>query len=423
VTSSVQDSPELVRLFETYTGAAGSIGAHYGELAERLTAHQPLIVATGFDIALYPGGGRPPMVEGLRLSTRGFKELAAVSHLGPAVATLARMKELEPDGVWVHDARRLRDSCLEVCLANDVELWRDRIGVAAFRGREESIAAMVDYACRATADLLDRTLSDAAYLTPERLRDDYLEADSSGLAVPLNRVMVATFFLTGLDLAHRLITWFDRLALPWEDTMVIVAGRQGRPTSGVTLESNSVAAVIETVSRGRLPRQHLLIAPHAPVFPVFRGDPTEVAALEQDYRVLWSSLIAMAELGQVMFTGYPHFVPASRAEEPVAQGTTSVDGMPPVSSPSDWFALTTRLRVVLEDPRQLLSGAVTDYAARELVRHDNDPARITVPGLDGEPYPELVLHHRTDDLSDPVPSGSPTATAPFRAAPNRGARP
>ena len=51
-----------------------------------------------------------------------------------------------------------------------------------------------------------------------------------------------------------------------------------------------------------------------------------------------------------------------------------------MSGPDDWFAMTSRLRVVLEDPRQLLSGAVTDYAAQQLVDHDNDPLKVTVPG-------------------------------------------
>ena len=73
----------------------------------------------------------------------------------------------------------------------------------------------------------------------------------------------------------------------------------------------------------------------------------------------------------------------------IAPGTASVAAKPAVSGPDDWFALVTRLRVVMEDPRQLLSGAVTDYASSELVKHDNDPSAITVPGLDGEPYPAL----------------------------------
>jgi hypothetical protein len=63
--------------------------------------------------------------------------------------------------------------------------------------------------------------------------------------------------------------------------------------------------------------------------------------------------------------------------------------MPAIGSPDDWYAMTTRLRVVLEDPRQLLSSAVTDYASQQLIAHDNVPAAVTVPGLDGEPYPPL----------------------------------
>jgi hypothetical protein len=42
---------------------------------------------------------------------------------------------------------------------------------------------------------------------------------------------------------------------------------------------------------------------------------------------------------------------------------------------------------VLEDPRQLLSGAVTDVAAAQLVEHANKPDAVRVPGLDGEAYP------------------------------------
>jgi hypothetical protein len=39
------------------------------------------------DLAIFPGGGRPPSVQTFRLSTPGFKELAGISHFGPAVCT------------------------------------------------------------------------------------------------------------------------------------------------------------------------------------------------------------------------------------------------------------------------------------------------------------------------------------------------
>lgn len=385
------ESPEFLRLFAAYTGSATSIGANFAVASERTHVNDPLIVATGTDMALYPGNGARPMVENFRIASRGFKEISAISHLGPAVATLTRMKELDPQGTWRRDAEELLDSCRAARKANSSSLWRDKLRVEAFAGREDAIAEMADYTCAVTEGLLERALSDEGYLTAAHLRRDYLDSPGGELPVPVNRVMIATFFLAGLDLAHRLITWFDDLELPWERTMVIIAGRQGRPTAGVTRDSNSVAGVIHAASRDRLPSSHLLIAPHAPVFEMYDGTNLDgVAALEQDYRQMWSRVVATSDLGGLMFDGYPRFAPIARNHSTLDPDTRSVSEMPAVSGPTDWFALTTRLRVVLEDPRQLLSGAVTDYASKQLVENGNDPRRVTVPGLDGEPYPSIT---------------------------------
>jgi hypothetical protein len=385
------ESAELIDLFQTYTASATSIGAHFAKAAAVATQNDPLIVATGTDVALYLGGGRPPVVEGYRISTRGFKELAAVSHLGPALATLARMRELDESGPWRADAERLLKATRAARTANSVELWRERIAVKAFAGREEAIAAMIHYSCRLTERFLQRSLDNPSYLTASTLRHDYLEGSTEGLAVPFNRVMIATFFLTGLDTAHRIIAWFDGLDLPWERAMVIMAGKVGRPTAGVTRESNSVAGIIDSASRGRLTPDRLLIAPHAPVFPMFDGgNLASVAALETEYRRLSSSLLATSELGAHMFEGYPQFRPRAGENTAVRAGSTAVHEKPAIDGPDDWLALTTRLRVVMEDPRQLLSGAVTDYASRQLIENENDPAAVIVPGLDGEHYPEIT---------------------------------
>lgn len=388
---SAFESPELLDLFQTYTASPVSMGAHLAQIAAETNRDNPLIVATGTDFVLYPGGGAKPTVEGFRLSTRGFKELAGISHLGPALATLALMRELDESGTWRGDAERLLEATKAARAANSTELWRERIAVNAFAGRENAIAAMVDYSCQQTERVLQRALDDPASLTAATLRQDFLEGPADNLPVPFNRVMVATFFLTGMDIAHRLITWFDTIDLPWERTMVIIAGRQGRPTAGVTRESNSVAGVVDAASRGRLPANRLLIAPHAPVFPMFDGSNlTEVVALEGEYRRLWSSILATCDLGAQMFDGFPRFEPPPVADGGLDAGSRVVHGKPTVRDADDWLALTTRLRVVMEDPRQLLSGAVTDFASRQLVENDNKPSAVTVPGLDGEPYPTVT---------------------------------
>jgi hypothetical protein len=398
--SAAFESPELVDLFTTYTASPDSIGAHLTQATARETEHDPLLVVTGTDLALYTGGGAAPVIEPYRLATRGFKELAGISHLGPALATLARLRELasengRDDGGWRADAARLLDAAKAARAASTMPLWRDQIAVRAFAGREESIAAMVDYSCLLTERLLERALDDPPYLTMSTVRQDYLEgpARHGDLPVPFNKVMIATFYLTGMDIAHRLITWLDAVDIDWERAMVIFAGQAGRPTAGVTQESHSVAGVVRAVSRGRLAPERVFIAPHAPVFPPYNPaekDSSPAKALEAGYRQLWAGLRATSDLAGGMFEGYPRFAAPSAERPTIGPGTASVHAKPALKGPDDWLALVTRLRVVMEDPTQLLSGAVTDYASSELVAHANDPSAVTVPGLDGEPYPLLT---------------------------------
>ncbi|WKK24053.1 DUF5624 domain-containing protein [Streptomyces olivoreticuli] len=384
------ESPELVDLFTTYTAGPGSIGSHLTGTATAHGADDPLIVATGADFALYPGGGRAPMVEGFRLSIRGFKELAAVSHLGPALATLVRLRTGYGDGDWRTQAERLLRQVERSRKANSTELWRDTIAVDAYRGRERAIAGMVDYSCAMTARYLRAALADEDYLTPETLRGDYLDGGGTAeLPVPLNRMMIATFFLIGLDTFHRILGWFRTQRIDWDHAMVVVAGQQGRPTGGVTWNTSSVVAMILGASEYRLPLDRLYLAPHAPTFATpLDGDLGEVAALEEPLRRLWSGIRETVELGTVMFDGYPRFLPGEIAHPDVSDHTvTGISEMPVIHGPDDWRAMTTRLRVVLEDPRQLLSGCVTDYAVQQLVAADNDPAGVVVPGLDRVDYP------------------------------------
>ncbi len=388
MSAPVANESALLELFETYTASPDSIGRHFSSAAAHRVRQDPLLVATASDMVLYPGGGAAPQVEGFRLSTRGFKELAGVSHLGPALASLVVLREQGDATGWYEDAERLLGASERARAANDVALWRDEIAVPAYAGREAAIAAMVDHACAVTSRYLQTVLSDPDHLRADTLQTEVLDSRGSPeLPVGLDRVMIATFFLTGMDVASRLIDWFDEQRIDWSRTMVIIAGKQGRPTAGVTWDSNSVAGIVLGASRGALPLERLLLAPHAPVFASFTGDLGPVAELETTYRSLWAGIRAAAGLGAMMFPGAPPFAASSPADRDPSGATIS--GLPAIDGPDDWPHLVSRLRVVLEDPRQLLSGAVTDYATRELVAADNDPGLLVVPGLDGEPYPAL----------------------------------
>ncbi|MFI9387875.1 DUF5624 domain-containing protein [Kutzneria sp. NPDC052558] len=388
----MDSSPELVDLFTAYTRDAQGIGPLLSQVKHRSLVEDPLIVATGFDVALYPGGGRPPMVDGFRLSVRGFKELSAVSHLGPAVASLVSIAHHTGDDSWHHQAVRLLAATERARAANSPRLWRDVIAVEAFRGREFAIAGMCDYACAATEEYLRRALTTPGYLSAETLRADFLNRDKGKDGTGLiNDMMVATFFLAGLDTSFRLIRWFREQQIDWERAMVVVAGRQGRPTAGVTWNTSSVATMLLGASEYRLPLERMYIAPHAPVFATPKdGDLSEVVALEEPLRTLWAGMRGMQELGEIMFAGYPRYSPDAQQFPDVCDPrVTEVGEMPVIHGPDDLRAMVTRLRVVLEDARQLLSGCVTDYAVAQLVKQDNDPTAVTVPGLDNVRYPRL----------------------------------
>ena len=136
--------------------------------------------------------------------------------------------------------------------------------VEVYRGREDAISAMLDYGRGLAISYLESVFSDEARLTPEFLRRAVLTAESGelGATIPFNWVMIATFFRTGLDISHRIIRWCREQELDWSRTMALICGQQGRPTSGVTLGTNSIAQMIIAASDHRLPLDRLYIAPH-----------------------------------------------------------------------------------------------------------------------------------------------------------------
>jgi hypothetical protein len=384
-------SPEFLKLFEVYTANAQSIGANLTTLTTAASGQgSPLIIATGADFVLYPGDGRPPEVVGYRLSTRGFKELAAVSHFGPALASIIRIKELDPNGsLWRVESERLLSATEAARKANSPEMWRDFVAVPAYKGREIAIANMVHYACDVTERYLKRGLERPETLTAEDLRIQYLEAQGPevGAIVPMNKMMIATFFLVGMDTGHRVMTWFDQHAIDWSKAMALIIGRQGRPTAGVTWATNAVCSYILGASRYKLGLERIYIAPHASFNVNHPVNLEEVKAQEESMRKLWWGTRAMSELGPMMYEGYPRYSPGSGSRPILTADTTEVSEMPAIEGPNDWRALNTRMRVILEDPRQLLAGCVVDYAVDLLQRNGNDPTKVVVPGLDGTSYP------------------------------------
>ena len=61
--------------------------------------------------------------------------------------------------------------------------------------------------------------------------------------------------------------------------------------------------------------------------------------------------------------------------------------MPRLRSPDDRFTAITRLRMVMEDPGQLLVNSVASYIIDQLCERGNRPETVFIPGFSNVEYP------------------------------------
>jgi hypothetical protein len=378
---------EFRSLYDAYTGP-GSTGQHLTKHMARLTERDPLLLVTGADFIIFPGGGRPPIVESFRHSTRGFVELTAVSHLAPSIAWAFRLRELGYAN-WREDAQRLIDRAEQVRSVNDTHYWEQEVAVEAYRGYESKIADMVDYTCRVSSQFMRMCLADERLMTFENLRRNFLDPiDSAAIPVPLNDVMVATFTLTFLDIAYRMIRWLRSQNFNWRELMVLLSGKSGRPSAGLTWQTNNNCHLLWRASEEGISAENVQITPHGPTLALSDlRDPARVAEIEGQVREVFLQLRANTDLARLMFEGYPAFA-KSIEESPVIEPTTkSLHAMPRLRSPDDRLTAITRLRFVMEDPTQLLSNSVAHFVIDQLCEHSNRPGLVVIPGFSKVSYP------------------------------------
>jgi len=83
---------------------------------------------------------------------------------------------------------------------------------------------------------------------------------------------------------------------------------------------------------------------------------TNDATLEASLRTQWATLYGRSQLAAAMFPKYPRFVPAPCPQSAVTPATSIVHVPPRATRAEDLFAFVARLRFMMEDITQLLSG-------------------------------------------------------------------
>ena len=367
-------------LFSAFTGGGkDAIGTQLAELMNKQSSDDPLLVSTASDIGLFPGGGKPAVIESFRKHTKGFIELTAVSHVPLAICYVARMRELQPqDEKWRGQLQLLIDHANRVRQSNTVEMWRDRVALQAFAGAEPKLVDMIEYTLSTSIDYMTRALQAPELLNFEILCKQYIDAKPDTLPVSMNAVMFATFGLAYVDVGYRIGGWLREQQIDWDKVMILVSGQSGRPTAGVSWQSNNMCNLIWKSSDERLSPDRLFVAPNAPGFSVENlPDAEGLKTLEHTYRHIWCNTRASIDLSRKMFEGYAafHFNP-------------QVQAMAPIKSLDDHAACVARLRRIMEDPQQLLSNCVADYILDELRRCNYHPQDVHIPGFTNVEYPK-----------------------------------
>ena len=303
---------------------------------------------------------------------------------------LARLRELD-DPAWRQHAERLILKLTATRQINTSELWQREIAVPALVGYESKVADLVEYGCDVTERFLRAALIEETLLDFENVRQRYLDpVNSQEIPIPINDLMVATFALAFLDIGHRIIRWVRAHVNDWDRLMVLLSGRSGRPTAGLSWPTNNMCHLLWRASSQRLAPERVFIAPHAPSFVLADiKDDAQLQKLSSDFRDIWTNTRASIDLARSMFKGYPTYDGGAAAVAPsvLPVGSETMSEIPALRSPDDRFTAITRLRLVMEDPRQLLANSVASYVIDQLCAGGNDPAKVFIPGFTNVNYP------------------------------------
>ncbi|HEY7666057.1 MAG TPA: DUF5624 domain-containing protein [Xanthobacteraceae bacterium] len=338
-------------------------------------ASGPLVLVVGSDIYVYDS------MSGARLGQQpfradrasGFYELTAISHIGPALAYLAQIKE-NGDARWQARLASLRAHVAEVRALNAraADNWLDRLDQPAWRTHKAQIRNLVDYACARTLSYID-ALGDGTRFTAAGVNADFFNATSAEYPIPFVNVMIGTFMLDALRGATDVHAALASLKLDWPHAMVLVMSRAGsNVSSGLTEGTNWLLLFLKAASGFTLPDDRIKIVPYAQVRPSLGEAQLASADLAYYVQRVWGPLFYRKIVSDQVFASIP---------------TIYLPQRPPL--PGDYYVTPAgaigefmiRIKHSLRDAREMLSNTVAFWMVPELARKNWDAAAVDIPGV------------------------------------------
>lgn len=366
---------ELYRVFPSSEGPE-SIGAMLGETLREAGGTGPLVLITSRALYVYEPEARALVATAdFRLAPdSGFVEMTAVSHVGPAIAYVAALRE-QGDPRWRGQAERLieRLRALRETNAGD---WLEAMAQPVFEPHHAAIRNMVDYAASMAGSYLAGVLArDGEGFTVAAVGAELLTGTSGEYPIPFDNVMVATFALASFSgqYAIRAALAEADAEMDWAQAKVIIRAAPGvNFTAALTKGTQALFPLVRYLSGMTLAEDRIMIVP----FAEERASIGAAVMPEEDFDYytidIWQQPYSRQLVAPVAFPGVDTIYLADRAALPGDYGYSTAD---------DIGHFMVRMKHSFADPREALSNTVAFWTAGELHAKGWDPAALDVPGL------------------------------------------
>lgn len=333
----------------------------------------PLVMLLDSSIYIYDQNRKLLYTKLLRTNrSSGFFEMTAVSHIGPALSYLAKIKQ-NGDDSWKPAMARLLEDIKQVKILNaqTENNWLDRANIKSWKPHTKQINALVDYAMSMAGNYIV-SVQNGAPFDLSSLQENFLNGNKD-YPIPYNSVMVATFMLTSIQSMSEVHDDVVNLKLDWPQAMVIVRNVAGSNVSaGLTKGTNWMVAFINALANNQIPEDRVFITPYAKVQPDVGQDPLPQSAYQYYVYSVWGSIYNRSKIAKSVFT---HLETIYLPERPPLPGDYSF------SKASEVTDFMVRLKYSLLDSREMLSNTVGFWMAGEMQNKNWEITKVTIPGL------------------------------------------
>lgn len=389
--SDYQTPQSFMDLYYDFTGYAhaeypsdgrSAIGKEVAQMQAKANKDRvsgDVLLATSSDIFVYSGtAGHKLICKAPYRATvnSGFYEITSISHTGIALAYLALLKDSNQD-CWEAHLDPMIDHLRQVREDNrstdKTKHWLYQLDEPAWRGKEDNIRKMIDYAAAMAGNYLVKVKADHDLLRLDNVVTTFLNSSTAEFPIPYNTVMIGTFSVVALASLYSLYATISAAKLDWGNTEILLHNLAGMNFSaGLEMHTNWLCAAIQAIAGADLDLERMLIVPYANV-PRSVG---EAALTDADFNYLshavWGALYTRPDVARKAMSYVKDIKRAAVAQIPGDYGVTAADEI------TDFVQ---RLKFSVSDPREMLSNTVGFWLAGEALEKNWDLATMQLPGF------------------------------------------